>query len=119
MIESPLPILKFNYYTGLSSEYQELVEYIPPAGRIGYIQDIEVSITAASLGAAQLKLTINSVQEIKDEVLAHIKNTFRFGGKLIIRGKIDKGITVQIKSDGATTIEATASITGIEKEKSG
>lgn len=114
MAESDVPIMKFDRVTTASAEYQELITYEPHPHKVGYIRKIEISITTASIGFAQLKIVIDGKEQFKDKLLAVNTTSFNYGGSLKVTGGVHAGIIVYIKSDGTNTIGATGSITGIE-----
>ena len=110
------PILESNRYAGSATTYQDLVKYTPQPSKTAYIESIYLAFNAASVGVATFDIEINGKHVVKDQVYSYQFIPFDFRGKLIVRGDIDEGIKVKVKSTGAA-IDVSAFIIGIEVEE--
>lgn len=120
MVQSNDPILKANYVSTSSEDYEELVSYKPDPNITAYIRSIRLyveAVTAATLTIFQFKIDVNGVSKIKDEAIVNASTVFDFGGDLKLVGDRDKGITVYIKTDGSDTVRALGTITGVKVKK--
>lgn len=103
------PIMKIGFYTGSGATYQELTSWTVAAQKTGYIE--EISFCADLPDTARFKITIGASTVMEDvRLLQDVTLPLPKGATIAAGTKI----AVLVKSDGATTIKANASITGKE-----
>lgn len=92
------------------SEYIEVANWTIPPNQVGQVE--EISFTSDEPGIAQWKLTIRGVEQWADLHQQDALNV-RFPSNNELNG--DDEMVLEVRSDGATVIDADASISGIER----
>lgn len=115
-LQSSIPLVRFTRYSGISSTYQELLNYTPNPTETAYVEELRINLTSTSIGYAQLRMKINKMSEIKNVLFVQTENPFVFNGNLIIKGDVNDNIKIDVKSDGSNTITVSCSLTGILEE---
>ena len=104
-----VPIMKLGFYTGSSATYQEVTSWTISTGKKGVLG--EVSFCSDLPDTARFKVTVGA-STVLDNIRLTQDVTLPFPkGATVSTGT---KLTVYVKSDGATTIKANASITGKE-----
>lgn len=116
MVESNEPLIKDGELSTSESDWQELLKLDCDPDKKIYIRNIVICLsTYLPTTSTAIRVLINGTPYLHDFSPVVDTTTLAFGGSLIFEGKTVKPpIIVYVKSDGVTTLYATAIITGIK-----